>query len=921
MSEHRLGPVAWPTLGFQIVHWAMTHLCHGPGDVEGTDLFIDDEIALHICWLYRLWPAGHVIQFGGRPVDVGGRRMARRGVLSRPKGRAKSEIAGTIVSAEACGPVRFDHWARKGEVSWWGYPYMPGEPVGRPVKWPFIRIMATEEGQSGNTYDNVPAMLSHRPFVKAYGAIDIGRSKQTSSRVNLPGGGFILPSTASNASKDGGKESATVFDEPLALDTPVPTPDGWRPLGDLQSGDHVLGVDGRPVLVWGASPVKEGRPCYRMTFDDGESVVADASHRWWVHDRPNRRWRERTTEQMAHCRWHGRSRFAVQQPSALELPERDLPLDPYVFGLWLGDGDSRVATIAAGRQDLDVVLRELRAAGCTVRVYDYDERKGCVAIRFNHGARYGKSGTSQRALRDLGVLENKHVPGQYLWASRAQRLALLQGLMDSDGFAGQAGNCLFTNTSRVLADGVVHLARSLGWRASAGRWHSDKRWGGQPRGTWRVSFTPSGDVPFRLERKASRCRATVTERTRTIRAIEPVDSVPVRCLAVDADDHLFLAGRSMLPTHNTHLYIRPELKKMHRTVSRNTAKRKEAEPLVYETTTAFEIGEQSIAESAHRKFGDRDPDHALRHCGVLYDHREAPKVDGWYADTAKDPELIAALRDVYGVFAEVMDLRRVLADMRDEEATEEEGNRYFLNIPSAASSKWCIAATFDGCPEPERTLVAGEQIALGFDGSDTDDSTVLYACRLEDGALFPLGIWEKNETGWRVPRGEVDVVFRWAMRTFDVARAECDRPYFENEVDTWHADFGNHPVYKERVFNFPTKSDARMAPALKRLLTAMEGRRVAIDRTGPYGTRPVPGIAGRTFGQAMREHFLNAHKRKATVKLEDGTNAVVVSKETKDSPRKIDSVPGSSLAYEARGNAIAAGALKPKRKPSFHTFT
>lgn len=584
MSEHRLGPVAWPTLGFQIVHWAMTFLCHGPGDVEGQDLFIDDEIALHICWLYRLWPAGHKLSFGGRAVDVGGRRLARRGILSRPKGRAKSEIAGMFVCAEACGPVRFDHWARKGEVSWWGYPYEPGEPVGKPVKWPFIRIMATEEGQSGNTYANVPAMLSHRPFLKAYGAIDIGRSKGTSTRVNLPHGGVILPSTASNASKDGGKESAYVFDE-------------------------------------------------------------------------------------------------------------------------------------------------------------------------------------------------------------------------------------------------------------------------------------------------------------------------------------------------THLYVSRELKGMKRTVSRNGAKRKEAEPLGYDTTTAFEIGEGSAAEADHKKYGDRDPDEMLRRFGVLYDHRQAPKVEAWYDDESKDDELVAALRDVYGIFSEVMDLRRVLAEMRDEEATEEEGNRYFLNIPSAASSKWCIEATFDGCPAPERPLTDGDQVALGFDGSETDDSTVLFACRLEDGALFPLGIWEHNAEDWRVPHGEVDAVFRDAMRRYDVARAECDRPYFENEVDTWHADFGQHPVYKERVFNFPTKSEARMAPALKRLLTGMEARRVPIDCKGPHGSQPVPGIAGRTRGDAVKTHFLNAHKRKTNLKLEDGTKAVVVSKEMPNSPRKIDSVPAAALAYEARGNAIAAGALKPKRKPTFHSFT
>ena len=100
-------------------------LVHGPGDVEGEDIEVDDEIALFLCWLYRLHPAEH---------KEAGRRLVQRAVLSRPKGRAKSETAGEFVCAEALGPVRFDHWAEGGEVSSWGYEYAEGEPVGKPVR-------------------------------------------------------------------------------------------------------------------------------------------------------------------------------------------------------------------------------------------------------------------------------------------------------------------------------------------------------------------------------------------------------------------------------------------------------------------------------------------------------------------------------------------------------------------------------------------------------------------------------------------------------------------------------------------------------------------------------------------------------------------------------------------------------------------
>jgi len=193
---------AFPTLGFQVVHWIETFLCHGPGDLEADDWEIDAEIFCHICWVYRLWPQGH---------KLAGRRLIQRAILSRPKGRAKSEIAGGLVCAEALGPVRFDHWAEAGEISWWGYEYEPGEPVGRPVRSPFIRCLATEKDQSGNTYDNVVVMLTKGRAADEFG---LRMDKEVGlTRTFLPAGGEIRPSSSGNASKDGGLETFAVADE------------------------------------------------------------------------------------------------------------------------------------------------------------------------------------------------------------------------------------------------------------------------------------------------------------------------------------------------------------------------------------------------------------------------------------------------------------------------------------------------------------------------------------------------------------------------------------------------------------------------------------------------------------------------------------------------------------------------------------
>ena len=131
-----LPPVAFPTLGWQVIDWIENYLCHGPGDIQG-ELWtpnvpgheIDDEEALFICWLYRVWPRDH---------PAAGRRLVHRAVYSRPKGRRKSEIAGALMCAEALGPVRCDGFDAN------------GDPVGRPVTYPFIRCLATEEEQAGN---------------------------------------------------------------------------------------------------------------------------------------------------------------------------------------------------------------------------------------------------------------------------------------------------------------------------------------------------------------------------------------------------------------------------------------------------------------------------------------------------------------------------------------------------------------------------------------------------------------------------------------------------------------------------------------------------------------------------------------------------------------------------------------------------
>jgi hypothetical protein len=187
------------TLGFAAVDWIEHFLVHGPGDVQGQPIELDDEFAAFILKAYE--------------VDEHGSRKVRRAFLSRSKGRSKSGLAAMIACFEALGPCRFDHFAEAGEVSGWGYEYDEGEPVGAPLTYVEILNVATEESQAGNTYDAIYFMLHEdtcSPEIAAeFGRIDVGLS-----RINLPDKrGFIEPVTSADSSKDGGKSTFIVADE------------------------------------------------------------------------------------------------------------------------------------------------------------------------------------------------------------------------------------------------------------------------------------------------------------------------------------------------------------------------------------------------------------------------------------------------------------------------------------------------------------------------------------------------------------------------------------------------------------------------------------------------------------------------------------------------------------------------------------
>lgn len=179
------------SLGYEVYDWIIAYCCHGPGDVQGEPIDFDDEWLDFIVEAYRIDP-------------VTGRKVYDEAVLSRPKGRAKSELAGWITAAESFGPVRFDGWDAD------------GQPVARPVVSPLVRVLATEESQAGNTFENVAFIAGDwgkDVHPEVYGAVSGARQYQSATALYLPHGGEIRACTAGSASKDGGKETFVVADE------------------------------------------------------------------------------------------------------------------------------------------------------------------------------------------------------------------------------------------------------------------------------------------------------------------------------------------------------------------------------------------------------------------------------------------------------------------------------------------------------------------------------------------------------------------------------------------------------------------------------------------------------------------------------------------------------------------------------------
>jgi phosphate starvation-inducible PhoH-like protein len=360
----------------------------------------------------------------------------------------------------------------------------------------------------------------------------------------------------------------------LPTDTPVLTPDGFRPIGSLAVGDLVIGSNGQPTPVIGVYPQGE-KDIYRLTAQDGASVLCSGDHLWAVATRDDRRrgkpLRVLTTREMVgNLRANHYHRYELPLHSApVRFPYREVPMDPYALGLLLGDGcltGTSTPSFTTGDPELAWEL-QLRLPGIQVRPRHEAE------YQLNQVTSPGDVITLENpvtgAARQLGLhgtrSSTKFVPDLYLYNSHKVRLAVLQGLLDTDGGPvtqrGRTCRIQYATTSTRLRDDVIFLVRSLGGiayhrtRPAEGR--APGLANGRPVPHLRDAYIidirlPEGIEPFRLTRKRDTYHAAGGggRPMRYIDSIEPAGTAEAVCIAVAAEDSLYTTEDFLL-THNT----------------------------------------------------------------------------------------------------------------------------------------------------------------------------------------------------------------------------------------------------------------------------------------------------------------------------------------------------------------------------------
>lgn len=322
-------------------------------------------------------------------------------------------------------------------------------------------------------------------------------------------------------------------------ETPILTSNGFKQMKDIQVGDKVYDPNGNLVNVISTTGPQYDRVCYEIEFSNGEIIVADENHEWKFNDTSMKKVLVRNTQEFLKRfevnKRQGQS-VNIPHPKLIEFEEKDVLIKPYDLGVWLGDGYSDNNKITTHIDDYREYIKFMDLSDYVIR----KSQPNCVDFRFES--------FSKNDLKELDLLSNKHIPDEYIFNSKEVRIQLIQGLMDTDGSIEKNGVCRFYQSNKNIVDDFRFILSSLGIKSTLGVKKHKKY-----KTAYTVHFICNDfdvvKLPRKLERQYNNLNHSKNKKF-FIKKYKKVESRPVYCITVDSEDHLFLIGKSLIPTHN-----------------------------------------------------------------------------------------------------------------------------------------------------------------------------------------------------------------------------------------------------------------------------------------------------------------------------------------------------------------------------------
>lgn len=349
----------------------------------------------------------------------------------------------------------------------------------------------------------------------------------------------------------------------------------WIKYGDLKYGDYVIGMDGNPTKVVELHPVVfEDK--YKIVFEDGQEIICGPEHLWSVYDF-GRNTNKSKTEQMSKIyvletqEMIGKEKIKVKHPeyrygtpinNIIKYTTKKQPIESYLFGLWLGDGYKKRREIACDKRDIEEeleILKEINKNNWEFKIEEKewikDSNYGYISIHHKEDLPYSRGRKKFTfILKEMNVFNNKHIPFEYKYGDFEQRMELLRGLFDSDGYCSKAGEFEFIQKEPIMAQDVYEILRSVGFKCTIIKKETITETG---KHSWIYSikgFSSKTQSLFKLSRKYNRQHEDFSLKSK-YKAIDKIikldEKEAMRCITVDNDSGTFLITKKMVVTHNS----------------------------------------------------------------------------------------------------------------------------------------------------------------------------------------------------------------------------------------------------------------------------------------------------------------------------------------------------------------------------------